>query len=253
MEISVLAKKLDLAAMNTTPIEQISQEIDFNLDQSYLIQKMLVQERVARGNPIVGLKMGFTSEAKMRQMGVRDMIWGRLTDDMLIGNDDTLELPKFIHPRCEPEIAFRIAKDIDREIDLEDLFEYVDGVAAAIEVIDSRFLNFKFNLNDVIADNCSSAAFVLGDWCAPQRALNNLKMEMYFNEVLVEAGNSNDILGDPWRSLQAATRLASKYAEPIKAGFVVLAGAATPAVFLEPGVKASATVEGLGSVSFKTK
>lgn len=252
MDINLIAKQLDDAASNAASINQISVQHNFDINAAYAIQKTLVNHRVERGNPIVGLKMGFTSEAKMKQMGVSDMIWGRLTSDMLIASNDTLELSKFIHPRSEPEIAFRIAKDITEEVQLTDLLNYVDGVAAAIEVIDSRFLDFKFNLNDVIADNCSSAAFVLGPWSDPNRELTNLKMELYFDGVEVEAGNSNDILGNPWKSLQAATRLAAKYGEPIKAGYVILAGAATPAVFMKSGSEVGVAVAELGKVSFKT-
>lgn len=160
-------------------------------------------------------------------------------------------MAKYIHPRAEPEICFRIAKDITTEVALEDLEPYVDGIAAAIEVIDSRFENFKFSLEDVVADNCSSSALVVGAWHQPKRAISNLSMTLRFDGVEVERGSSADILGDPWKSLQAATRLAAKYGEPIRAGHLVMAGAATAAVFLKPGTHVSAEVETMGSASFR--
>lgn len=246
-----LAKKLDAAAVSATPIEQLSHSTTFSLDEAYEIQRLAIQERVDRGHEVIGLKMGFTSEAKMIQMGVHDMIWGRLTQDMFVENGGELSISQFIHPRAEPEICFRISKDIHGEIALEDLDEYVDGVAAAIEVIDSRFKDFKFSLEDVVADNCSSSALVIGEWQLPSRDIKNLKMTQSFNCETVAEGSSADILGDPWKSLQAATRLAYQFNEPIKEGYVIMAGAATAAVFLKEESDVQADVEKLGSVRFQ--
>jgi 2-oxo-3-hexenedioate decarboxylase len=252
MEQTELAERLHRAATQAQPIAQLSESSSFDIDEAYAIQSELVAHRVQEGNPIIGLKMGFTSEAKMKQMGVHDMIWGRLTQDMLIQAGDQLPLSKFIHPRAEPEIAFRISKDIGYEIPLDELENYVDGMAAAIEVIDSRFQNFKFNLYDVVADNCSSTGFVVGDWHTPHRNITNLNMQLRFNQEVIEEGSSKAILGDPWKALQAATRLAAQYGEPIKAGYVILAGAATPAAFLKPHQAVQVEVQDLGNVGFET-
>ncbi|MEX2597282.1 MAG: fumarylacetoacetate hydrolase family protein [Salibacteraceae bacterium] len=253
MDVKAYAKKLDQAAAEAHPIEQLSLKEHFDLEVAYDLQREAILERMLRGNEIIGLKMGFTSVAKMEQMGVHDLIWGRLTSDMLISNGGSVNLASFIHPRAEPEICFRIAKDIHGEIALEDLDEYVDAIAPAIEIIDSRFENFKFSLEDVIADNCSSAGVVIGEWHKPSRSIDGLQMKQYFNDEVVAEGSSEAILGDPWKSLQAATRLAAKYKEPIKTGHIVLAGAATAAIFLKPSTDVRVEVESLGEVSFTVK
>lgn len=250
MDLLEAAKKLDQAAVLAQPIEQLTKQNEFTLDEAYEIQRLAIAERLDRGEKLIGLKMGFTSEAKMQQMGVHDMIWGRLTDTMLIDNGANAELAKYIHPRSEPEICFRISKDINGEVALEDLDEYVDGIATAIEIIDSRFENFKFSLEDVVADNCSSIGLAIGEWQKPSREIKELQMSQSFNGENVAEGSSADILGDPWKSLQAATRLAAKYKEPIKAGHVIMAGAATAAIFLKPDTQVEAIVEKLGSVQF---
>lgn len=251
MDLLNAAKTLDQAAANAKPVEQLSKQEDFTLDEAYEIQKLAIKERLDRGEKLIGLKMGFTSEAKMQQMGVHDMIWGRLTDSMTIKNGGEVHLSKYIHPRAEPEICFRISKDIHGEVAYEDLDEYVDGMAAAIEIIDSRFENFKFSLEDVIADNCSSIGLTIGEWQTPSHDITDLKMSQKFNGEVVAEGSSADILGDPWKSLQAATRLAAQYGESIKAGHVIMAGAATAAVFLKPDIDVKAMVEGMGEVGFK--
>ena len=250
MDLLEAAKKLDQAAVLAQPIEQLTKQNEFTLDEAYEIQRLAIAERLDRGEKLIGLKMGFTSEAKMQQMGVHDMIWGRLTDTMLIDNGANAELAKYIHPRSEPEICFRISKDINGEVALEDLDEYVDGIATAIEIIDSRFENFKFSLEDVVADNCSSIGLAIGEWQKPSREIKELKMSQSFNGENVAEGSSADILGDPWKSLQAATRLAAKYKEPIKAGHVIMAGAATAAIFLKLDTQVEAIVEKLGGVQF---
>ena len=170
---------------------------------------------------------------------------------VLIDNDGETPLSKYIHPRAEPEVCFRISKDIEGEVALNDLDDYVDGIAAAAEIIDSRYENFKFSLEDVVADNCSSIGLAVGEWQTPTRDIANLKMTQSFNGEVVAAGSSNAILGDPWKSLQAATRLAEQYNEPIKAGYVVMAGAATAAEFLKPDTDVQVEVEKLGRVRFQ--
>lgn len=251
MNINELAQLVDNAAFNATAVKQISEGQQLTLDEAYEVQKQMIDLRLNRGEKLIGLKMGFTSEAKMKQMGVNDMIWGRLTDEMIVQDGGSVNMTKYIHARAEPEICFRIAKDIKGEIALEDLDEYVDGIAPAIEIIDSRFENFKFSLEDVVADNCSSTGVVVGKWLTPSREISNLKMTLSFDKEVRAEGSSFDILGDPWKSLQAATRLAHHYGEEIKAGHIIMAGASTAAIFIEKGATISAEVEKLGSCSFK--
>ncbi|MGB0985336.1 MAG: 2-keto-4-pentenoate hydratase, partial [Saprospiraceae bacterium] len=123
-------------------------------------------------------------------------------------------------------------------------------VAAAIEVIDSRYQNFKFSLEDVIADNCSSAALVIGDWHSVDTALDNLKMELIVDGETVQSGSSAAILSNPWESVIAAARLGEKYGQVLPVGSVIMAGAATSAVYLKAGQAVSTSVEHLGNASF---
>jgi len=251
MNLNELAQLVDKAAVKAIPIKQISESQKITLSDAYAIQKEMIALRIKRGEKLIGLKMGFTSEAKMKQMGVSDMIWGRLTDEMMVENGGEVSMGKYIHARAEPEICFRIAKDITGEVALNNLDEFVDGIAPAIEIIDSRFENFKFSLEDVVADNCSSTGVVVGEWITLSREISNLKMTLSFNGQVMAEGSSFDILGDPWKSLQAATRLAHQYGEQIKAGHIVMAGASTAAIFIEKDTELSAEVEGLGKCGFK--
>ena len=187
----------------------------------------------------------------MKQMGVEDMIIGQLTDDMQITSKTPLVRSQCIHPRAEPEIAFRLSQDITSPLSVEDVLTFVDGVASAIEVIDSRYENFKFSLEDVVADNCSSCGFALGPWCEVPLGLNGLDMVQSFDNRIVAEGTSDAILDNPFEALAAATRLAHQYGLPLKKGMIVLAGAATAAHFIDASENVEVTVDGLGSAHFE--
>ncbi|MFK8008328.1 MAG: 2-keto-4-pentenoate hydratase [Saprospiraceae bacterium] len=250
MNIKELAKTVDEAALNAKPIPQLSLENQFSEKDAYEIQATSIARRYNRGEKLVGIKLGFTSKAKMEQMGVHDMIWGRLTDKMLIGKNSNILLEKFIHPRAEPEICFLVKKEISQEVPMSEIKEYIYGVAGAIEIIDSRYQNFKFSLEDVIADNCSSAGFVIGKWYNIDTPIADLKMDLIINDEVVQSGSSNAILGDPWESVVAASRLCAQYGQVIKAGSYIMAGAATSAVYLEKNQSVKVAVESLGTIQF---
>ena len=242
---------LDYAAFSATATQQVSQREVINLNHAYAIQALSLQYRFDRGENLTGYKLGFTSRAKMEQMGVHDIIWGRLTDEMQIQANTPLQRKKFIHPRVEPEIAFLIKKRIDRVITLAEATDFLEGVAGALEVIDSRYENFKFSLEDVVADNCSSAAYLIGEWLPPTTTVNDLSISLKINEKVAQTGNSSAILGNPLESLVEMSRMANKYGVTIEAGAVILAGAATSAVHIHTGDKIEATFQNLGVVKFE--
>ncbi len=247
-KINKLAELLDHAAISAQPVTQVKEEHNVALKEAYDIQAASIKRRVGRGDLLVGYKMGFTSKAKMEQMGVDDLIWGRLTQTMHIINNGSLDFSKFIHPRAEPEIAFLVKHDIKSALTLAEAKQNVTSVAPAIEIIDSRYQNFKFTLEDVVADNCSSSAFVIGEWEDVDTEISNLSMTISLDGDLQHEGNSNAILDDPWESFIEATRLITAYGETIKAGQIILAGAATPAVYLKKGQVAEAQVQGMSPV-----
>ena len=242
---------LDKAVYNAQATSQISQSQAISLADAYDIQKISLAQRHQRGEKLMSYKLGFTSRAKMEQMGVHDIIWGQLTDKMKIINGQTLTKSKFIHPRVEPEIVFLIAKPIDEFLTLKTAGDYLQGVAGALEIIDSRYENFKFSLEDVIADNCSSSAYVIGEWLPPTTPLQNLAISLVINEKTSQTGNSNAILGNLLASLVEMAKMAQKYELNIELRQVILAGAATSAVYIQAGDKIEGQFEGLGTVHLK--
>lgn len=248
-----IAYILDQAAKNAQAVPQMAAANNMTLEEAYEIQRMSIQMRVERSEKITGYKLGFTSKAKMEQMGVHDLIWGILTGEMELQQGETVNLNRWIHPRVEPEIAFRVSKGISKKLTLADLPEYLDAMAPALEIIDSRYENFKFSLEDVVADNCSSTGYVIGDWQPLSTDISDLRMDLLVNSEVIESASSAAILENPLQSVVELSRLATIAGLTIKKGQVILAGAATAAVFIKPSQTLTAKVEKMGIVSFKTR
>ncbi|WP_447791687.1 2-keto-4-pentenoate hydratase [Pseudomonas farris] len=248
--IAEFAARLDEAARTATATQQIDPESVMSLEQAYQIQAANIAHRVERGEKLVGVKMGFTSRAKMIQMGIDDVIWGRLTSDMRVEEGTTLKLSDYVHPRVEPEIAFLLKAPLAGDVSASEALAAVEAVAPALEIIDSRYKDFKFSLPDVIADNASSSGFVIGNWHAPDTDLSNLGMVMSFDGKVQHVGSSAAILGNPVRALVAAARLAAEAGIPLQAGSIVMAGAATAAEWLLPGTYVRLEMQNLGSIGF---
>lgn len=248
-----IASILDKAARTATPTAQLAAENKISLDDAYAIQRLSIGKRIDRGEQVTGFKLGFTSHAKMEQMGVHDLIWGILTDEMTIAAEEEVDLDRWIHPRAEPEIAFRVSQDIEGPIALKDLPQYIDKMAPAIEIIDSRYENFKFSLEDVVADNCSSTGYVIGDWQDLKTEISDLKIQLKIQDAVVQEGKTAAILNNPLQPVVELSRLASKADITISKGQIIMAGAATAAVYLENDQKVKTEIEELGSVSFNVK
>lgn len=241
------ASSLDDAQLTGRAVEQFGDALDLN--QAYAVQNRLLELRQDRGERSTGRKLGFTSEAKMAQMGVSELIVGFLTDAMEIPDGGSLSLTDLVHPRVEPEIAFRLHSSIGPDSTDADFLASVEAVAPALEVIDSRYRDFRFSLPDVIADNTSACRYVIGKWQPFTAELASRGVALNIDGAPAAEGSTSDILGDPLLTLPRLLAMSAKYGFTIPAGSVILAGAATAAVALMPGTRVSADVEGLGTVS----
>lgn len=245
--IAVVVRRLREASERARPIVDDGTWPALDLDAAYRAQAELVEARIARGEQQSGLKLGFTSLAKMEQMGVSEIIAGRLTDAMAVADGGILGLAGLIHPRVEPEICFRVARDVDLADGPEAVLDAVDAVAPALEVIDSRYDGFSFDLPRVVADNTSAAAYAVGSW-SPLGTVAGLAVRMHVDGVVVAEGDTDAILGDPLDALRRLAGLGARHGFVLHGGQVVLAGAATAAVALRPG-RVRVEVETLGTVA----
>lgn len=249
--IRTLAERVDTAARTATGIPQLSATKQISLAEAYAVQRASIARRLARGETRIGMKMGFTSRAKMVQMGLSDLIWGRLTDAMIVEEGGSLSLANYVHPRIEPEIAFLLKKPLAGRVTALAAQAAVEAVAVAMEVIDSRYENFKFSLTDVVADNSSSSGIVIGPWRAPDLDYANLGLILSFDGVARQIGSSAAILGHPLRSLVAAARMAGEAGEVLQPGEIVMAGGITAAEALTPGAWVETEMQHLGRVGLR--
>ncbi|MDN5505724.1 MAG: fumarylacetoacetate hydrolase family protein [Comamonas sp.] len=243
--------RLDDAARYAREVPQFDTDNALSLPDAYAIQRASIARRLERGERRVGVKMGFTSRAKMVQMGLSDVIWGRLTDAMQLEEGSNVPRSRFVHPRVEPELAFLLKKPLAGNVTGAQALAAVEAIAPALEVIDSRYQNFKFTLPEVVADNASSSGFVVGGWHSPATDFSNLGLAMSIDGRAVQVGSTAALLGDPLRSLVAAARVSAAAGEPLQAGWIVLAGGAAPAEWIHPGQHIAMRMQGLGSVGFR--
>lgn len=220
---------------------------------AYAVQEINTRFWEAQGRRIVGRKAGLTAKAVQAQLGVDQPDFGVLFEDMRVAGGGTLDPAVCFQPKAEAEIAFVLAHDLPSpDTTPEQVAAAVASVHAAIEIVDSRIADWKITFADTVADNGSSAFFVLADQGLPLDGLDleGAGMEMTFDGEVVSTGIGAAALGNP---LNAAAWLAQTLAargEPLKAGDVLLAGALGPMVALRPGVTVTAKIAGIGECSF---
>ena len=247
-DTDALAKLLDEALLERREIPPLTRTHgDFGLAAAYDVQRRGLALQLARGARVVGYKMGLTSAAKRQQMNLGEPIYGFLTEAMRVRGE--LSVASGIHPKIEPEIAFVTARELRGAVTRAEALAACAHVMPALEVLDSRFTGFKyFSLPDVVADNCSSWRFVLGE-PVPVRDVGGLRMTMSVDGKVVQEADSSAISGHPAESLVQLCAMLSVHGLSLPAGSVVLAGAATVAEPLRAGMRVTLEVEQLGSVS----
>ena len=169
---------------------------------------------------------------------------------MVIEEGASASMSRFIHPRVEPEIAFLLEKPLPVGATALDARNAIGAVAPALEIIDSRYMDFKFSLGDVVADNTSASGIVVGPWNKLDDDISNLGVALMLNGAVRQVGTTAAILGHPIRSLVAAADRSGQAGEPLEAGWIVMAGGATAAEALTLGDHVVVEVQGLGQAGF---
>jgi 2-keto-4-pentenoate hydratase len=174
-----------------------------------------------------------------------------LFDDMDVSRLDRVPMDGLLQPRIEAEVAFLLGADLTGEFTPADVRAAVDVMAPALEIVDSRIAGWDISIADTIADNASSALFVLGAGRAGLDALEpvTIQMELAVDGEVVSKGSGAACLGDPLAALAWLAAAARDLGDPLRAGQVVLSGALGPMVPVRPGMRVTATLTGLGTVA----
>ena len=253
--IAKLAEHLEncqLQGHDTTKITDDHPEMDW--DDAYAIQEEIRRRKLARGARIVGLKAGLTSFAKMKQMGVETPCFGFLVDEFAIPEGGEVKVSELIHPKVEPEICFVTKAPLRGPgCHIGSVLAATDFIMAGIEVIDSRYRDFKFDLKSVIADNTSAARFVVGGQAASvdRLDLRTLGVVMEKNGEVVSLGAGAAVLGHPATAVAMLANHLGERGEEIPAGSLILSGGITEAVAVKAGDHVNLRIQGLGSVGLR--
>jgi 2-oxo-3-hexenedioate decarboxylase len=253
--IARLAEHLENCELEARDTSKITDEYpDMDWDDAYAIQDEIRRRKIARGHRIVGMKAGLTSHAKMKQMGVETPCFGFMADYFALPEGAECKVSELIHPKVEPEIAF-VTKHALRGpgCHIGAVLAATDFVMPGIEVIDSRYRDFKFDLKSVIADNTSAARFVVGGMpvAASGIDLRTVGIVLEKNGEPVAFGAGAAVLGHPAAAIAMLANHLAKRGEVIPAGSLILSGGITEAVAVKAGDSVCLRVQGMGSVGMR--
>ncbi len=255
-ELQALAQRLDAAERERHEVTRLTEaRPELTVAEGYAIQRLLIQIRVDRGDPVVGVKAGLTSRAKQEAMGVREPIYGILCERMILDEGEELITGELIHPRAEPEIAFLLGQGLRGPgVTAQDVMAATRGIAPAIEIIDSRYRDFTFTLADVVADNASSARVVIGAWQKPvDLDLRLIGMVFEKNGEIVETGAGAAVLGHPAEAVAWLANALAEIGEPLRPGQIIMPGALANAHPVAAGDEVRASFDRLGSVMLRCR
>jgi 2-keto-4-pentenoate hydratase len=252
-ELDRHALALRTARERRVPIAPLTDsEPALSVSDAYAIAQRNVDARTAAGANIVGHKIGLTSPAVQAQLGVDRPDYGTLLDEMRLDDGATVDAERYIAPRVELELAFRLAAPLPGpNVTGEDVRRATAVVMPAIELVDSRIRDWRIRLADTVADAASSAGFVLGAQARPLDELDpsDIAAELWRGSELIERGHSSAVLGDPCVSVAWLANAVLELGERLEPGQVILSGACTRMVPVAAGDRFRGVLAGLGEVT----
>ncbi|KZM74762.1 2-keto-4-pentenoate hydratase [Nocardia terpenica] len=233
------AERLATAAASGVPAAPVRDLIGpDDVEPAYAVQRIGILSRLESGARIVGRKIGLTSPAVQRQLGVDQPDFGVLFNDMNVTETPAAHRPRLLQPRIEAELGFVLRADLDTDqLDAIAVRGAIDYAVAALEIVDSRIADWDISFADTVADNASSGWFVPGaqhitlDRFEPR----DVAMTMSIDGEIVSTGTGSACLGDPLRALTWLARTARDFGDPLRAGEIVLSGALGPMAPLRAG------------------
>ncbi|WCB95257.1 2-keto-4-pentenoate hydratase [Baekduia alba] len=251
----LLAERLERARSDAAPIAPLAEVLAVpTVADAYAIQRAGIAARTLRGARLVGHKIGLTSAAVQAQLGVGEPDYGALLDDMHKPDGHELSRSALIAPRVEVEVAFVLSAPLaGPDVDVGDVTAATAHVRAAIEIVDSRIADWRVALFDTIADNASSAAFVLGDRITHLDEVDvaDIAVDLVRGRSRVADGHSSAVLGDPRRAVAWLANALHRHGVSLQAGDVVLSGACTRMVDAYAGDRFRAKLGPLGEVAVR--
>jgi 2-keto-4-pentenoate hydratase len=246
------ADRLWLAAQERTPCRPVRDLLaNDDVASAYAVASVNVTRRIDAGATRVGRKIGLTSEAVQRQLGVGTPDFGALLDDMVVSPGGVVAPGALLQPKMEAEVAFLLSSDLDGPLEtVDDVRRAVAGAMAALEIVASRIADWDITYADTVADNASCGLFVVSERVVPLVEVEpvDVVMTMTVNGATASEGTGRACLGDPLLALLWLARTLRDLGDPLRAGEVVLSGALGPMAVVRAGDVVEAEISGLGPV-----
>ena len=253
--ILALAEHLENAELQARDVTKITDDHpEMDWDDAYAIQDEIRRRKEARGMKTAGLKAGLTSFAKMKQMGVETPVFGFVADYMARPDGGEIKTAELIHPKVEAEICVVTKAALKGPgCHVGAVMAAVDFVVPAVEIIDSRYRDFKFDLKSVIADNTSSSRFVVGSRMRDldELDLRTLGVVLEKNGEIVAMAAGAAVLGHPLTAVAMLANHLGARGQEIPAGSFIMTGGVTEAIAVAAGDHVCARFQDLGSVSMR--
>ena len=219
--------------------------------RAFEIRKKSLENRITAGEKLVGVKFGGALIKEDSEEKRYEGIFGYLTDAMQVSGE--LPLDELIAPIAEAEVVFKLAKDLDRAISLDEVFDFISHVAPGIEVFDCRYGAIDPFIDDAIADNACAGAIAIGSWVeAKSHDLTSSEISIFVNESLNQKVSTNAIAGNPWQAVVNASEKLSIAGVVLPEGSIIFSGSATNGIPMQAG-KYRVEITGVGEVSFVAK
>lgn len=250
---SAVADELYDAYFSRVAVDPLSSRYpDLQVQDSYEIQLLQIRRRLAEGRTIIGHKVGLTSMAMQRMLGVNQPDYGHITDDMYFLEHMPIDTDQYIQPKVEPEVAFVLKSPLKGPgVTVPQAIAAIDFVLPALEIIDSRIKDWKIGILDTIADNASSGGIVLGSTPVDIRDVD-LRLSgcvLHRNGEVLATGAGGAVLGSPITSLVWLANTVGPLGITLEAGHIVLPGSQTAAFAVAGGDVLRANFGGIGSVT----
>ncbi|OBI43366.1 2-keto-4-pentenoate hydratase [Mycobacterium sp. E796] len=247
-----LAASLAQAERSREPITPLTAGYpDIDVVDAYEIQLINIRQRVAEGARVVGHKVGLSSVAMQQMMGVDEPDYGHLLDEMQVFEDVPVKAGRYLYPRVEVEVGFILSDDLPGAGCTEDdVLAATEALVPSIELIDTRIIDWKIALCDTIADNASSAGFVLGQARVSPANVDVKAIDAVLtrNGEVIAEGRSDAVLGNPVTAVAWLSRKVESFGVRLRKGDIVLPGSCTRAIDARAGDEFVADFTGLGPV-----
>lgn len=227
---------------------------EMTVEDAYRVQLENARRRLEAGEKLVGMKIGLTSQGMQKLLNVDVPDYGHLFEKMMLTEGQVCHTSELIQPKVEGELSFCLNKTLKGPgVTVADVYEATGYVVPSLEIVDSRIKDWKINLQDTIADNGSSARFVIGGRMTSiekvDMRLTGMTLEK--NGELINSGTTAEVWGNPAAAVACLANMLAEFGVELKAGSIVMAGALTAAIPVAAGDTVTASFAGMGSVTVR--